>query len=149
MAKKSGNNKKSILIESKIIPVNEEIYDEPVEFHSQMNTMKSTNPRIINIETSEITPMSSSKNSTKKIENKKSRVGRPRTCTKIPKGAADRGTKEGEIRYTAILNEDQLLQMRQIAARENLKIKDVFNIAIEAFIKEYNSKYKEPESTKS
>ncbi len=149
MAKKSGNNKKSVLMEGNSTPINEKIHDESIEFHSQMNTMESVSPSIINIPATDITPKATSKYSAQTTVEKKSRIGRPRTSTKIPKGAADRGTKEGETRYTAILDEEQLLQMRQIATRENLKIKDVFNIAIEAFIKNYNSKYKDPESSES
>ena len=44
---------------------------------------------------------------------------------------------EGELRYTAIINEDLLNEVKKIAYWERLKMKDMFNYALESFINNY------------
>lgn len=71
------------------------------------------------------------------------KVGRPKTSTKTPKRSAEIGTVEGEMRYTAIVNEELLETVKKIAYWERMKMKDMFNLALESFIEEYKLKFGE------
>lgn len=73
----------------------------------------------------------------------KKKVGRPKTSTKTAKRSAEVGTVEGEMRYTAIVNEELLETVKKIAYWERMKMKDMFNLALESFIEEYKSKFGE------
>lgn len=77
------------------------------------------------------------------VTAEKKKVGRPKTSTKSPKRSAEIGTEEGEMRYTAIVNEELLETVKKIAYWERLKMKDMFNLALESFIEEYKSKFGE------
>ena len=68
--------------------------------------------------------------------------GRPK-LNKTPKSTSQIGTYVGETRYTIIANEELLEKIKRIAYWERLKIKDVFNMTFESFIKDYESKYGE------
>ena len=78
-------------------------------------------------------------NDSEEIEDtsEKKKVGRPKTSSKIAKRSAEIGTMEGELRYTAIINEDLLNEVKKIAYWERLKMKDMFNYALESFINNY------------
>ena len=69
--------------------------------------------------------------------SEKKKVGRTKTSNKIAKRSAEIGTMEGELRYTAIINEDLLNEVKKIAYWERLKMKDMFNYALESFINNY------------
>ena len=80
---------------------------------------------------------------------KKSKVGRPKTQNKEITKSSQEGTKVNETRATFIVNEDVLAKMKAISKLEGIQYKATVNEAFTRFIKEYEKKkgtIEDPES---
>lgn len=69
----------------------------------------------------------------------KSKVGRPRTSTRVITKSSQEGTKENETRATFIVKEDLLERVKGIAKTEGKMIKDLVNEALEEAVAKYDS----------
>lgn len=71
--------------------------------------------------------------------SQKSKVGRPRTSTRVITKSSQEGTKENETRATFIVKEDLLERVKGIAKTEGKMIKDLVNEALEEAVAKYDS----------
>lgn len=61
--------------------------------------------------------------------------GRPKTSTKVPKNASDKGTKPGEVRATFLVNEGYLEDLKALAYYDRKSIKDTLNTFLQEYLK--------------
>ena len=73
-------------------------------------------------------------------EDKKPKVGRPKTQFKKITKSSQEGTKEKETRATFIVNEDLLDKLKSIAYWDRKLIKEVVNTALQDAINKYEKK---------
>lgn len=70
----------------------------------------------------------------------KSKAGRKRTNYHRPETASERGTKEGETRFSGIVSKELLQKVKAIAYWQRVPIKQVLEEALAAHVQEYESK---------
>lgn len=73
-------------------------------------------------------------NSEENTQSSTPKRGRPKTANKEITSSSHKGTKEGEVRATIIINEENLQKMKAIAYWDRVLIKDVINDALQSYL---------------
>jgi hypothetical protein len=73
-------------------------------------------------------------------EKPKTKIGRPKTSTRVITKTSQEGTKENETRATFIINEDLLEKLKAIAYWDRVLIKEVINSALQETVYKYEKK---------
>jgi hypothetical protein len=70
----------------------------------------------------------------------KSKAGRKRTNYRVPDTASERGTKEGETRFSGIVSKELLQKVKAIAYWQRVPIKQVLEEALATHVQYYESR---------